>query len=153
MNIKLPVHYRYRDYQVSNGHVEVVEEKFYPIRETECFYWLLNHCDYEVYKTNAPFNWDKRSIKVGKTSLKPKYSPCKKTALRSFKARKRWQCHYAKRTLERSIHLIKMLDDVDLLETKTNYGSNYAKMGKPEKVVDFNPFNANGITFEDFMEM
>lgn len=147
----LPVHYRYIDATRNSGTVEITECKFYPIRETAHFYWLLDASDYEMYNAGVNWHWDKRAIRVGKRSMKPKYSPCKKIALNSFKARKRWQCYHAKRALTRSIHLLKKLNDIELLETVNFYGTEYANMGIADKVIDFDPFN-EGIRFEDFIE-
>lgn len=83
-----PVHYRYSDYSFAEG-VEVKVSKFYPIRETPCFYIVID--EFEKHMKKVSNGREPRTRRVSKDGLRRYCYPTKQEALNSFKARKRSQ--------------------------------------------------------------
>ncbi|QZI93307.1 hypothetical protein SIPHO075v1_p0084 [Vibrio phage PS65A.1] len=96
---ELPIHYRYFDTVCETG-VVIVEQKFYPIRETPCFYFVLDEFNYKIH--TAGNDRSDHAKRVGKNSTRSKCYPTKELALNSFLIRKRKQAIHAKRALART---------------------------------------------------
>ncbi len=74
----LPVHYRYDDYMYEDG-VEVMVRRFYPVRETPCFYMVIDHWSMMIQK-RIPDRKPK-TRRVSKDSLRRFCYPTKEEAL------------------------------------------------------------------------
>lgn len=85
---EFPTHYRYDDYAHEDG-VEVRVREFYPIRETPCFYIIVD--EFEKHMMNMQTGREPRTKRVSKDGLRRSCYPSKEQALKSFKARKRSQ--------------------------------------------------------------
>lgn len=88
----LPVHYRYDDYMYEDG-VEVMVRRFYPVRETPCFYMVIDHWSMMIQK-RIPDRKPK-TRRVSKDSLRRFCYPTKEEALHSYKKRKLSQIGHA----------------------------------------------------------
>ena len=107
----LPVHYRYKDAVTEKG-LMLVEYRFYPIRETECFYFILNEWQYKLYKRGV-VKFEKDVKRVSKSGLRRKCYPSQAEALQSYKARKRSQLHHATDALNRAKLALKSLEEIE----------------------------------------
>lgn len=92
-----PVHYRYKDGVDPKG-LLLIEERFYPIRETACFYFILPEWQYNLYKYGNG-NFEKRAKRVSKDGLRRKCYPSKEQAFESYKIRKQKQLWHAKNAI------------------------------------------------------
>ncbi|TKB53278.1 hypothetical protein [Ferrimonas aestuarii] len=90
----LPVHYRFTDSVRSDG-LYLVESKWYPVRETECCYYLVD--EHSKRMLNVGNNWFGRPQKrVIKGALRSFAHPDRDMAFQSYLARKRSQAWHAK---------------------------------------------------------
>lgn len=119
----LPVHYRYKD-AVDHTGLLLVEETFYPIRETECFYFILPEWQFNQYKLGNG-NYEKRAKRVSKNGVRRKCYPSKEQALESYKIRKNKQLWHAKNAINvatLAIGKLSEIKDPDELES-TQYSN------------------------------
>jgi hypothetical protein len=117
----LPVHYRYFDSACETG-VIIVEQKFYPIRETECFYFILEEFDWNLHKGGV--DRSKYATRVRKGSRVSKCYPSKERALNSFLIRKQKQALHAKRTLKRVEIILSNRDKIKPENLHETFGFN-----------------------------
>ncbi|AUR82294.1 hypothetical protein NVP1022O_82 [Vibrio phage 1.022.O._10N.286.45.A10] len=117
---KLPIHYRYYDTVCQTG-VVIVEQKFYPIRETPCFYFVLGEFDYKLHV--AGNDRSHHAKRVGKNSTRSKCYPTKELALNSFFIRKRKQAIHAKRALKQTEIILTNEELIKPENFKRVYGS------------------------------
>lgn len=96
----LPIHYRYKD-AVDHTGLLLVEEKFYAIRETECFYFILPEWQYKIYERGV-INYAKKAKRVSKNGIRRKCYPSKEQALESYLIRKERQIQHANDALNRA---------------------------------------------------
>lgn len=92
LNKGMPVHYRYDDYMLEKG-VEVRVRKFYPVRETPCFYMVID--EFENHMKNATTDRKLKTKRVSKDGLRRHCYPTKEQALHSYKKRKLSQIGHA----------------------------------------------------------
>lgn len=92
LNKGMPVHYRYDDYMLEEG-VEVRVSKFYPVRETPCFYMVIN--EFENQMKSVTTGRELRTKRVSKDGLRRYCYPTKEQALHSYKKRKLSQIGHA----------------------------------------------------------
>lgn len=100
-----PIHYRYRESVEPEG-IIVIEDRFFPIRETEHFYWVLPSWQYRVFKNGCMPSYAKNAKKVSKNGIRRKCYPSKEKAMESFLIRKRKQIAHAKRALDLATKVI-----------------------------------------------
>ena len=110
--MELPIHYRYRD-AVDHTGLLLVEERFYPIRETEFFYFILPELQYKIYSTGNMQSYAKTAKRVSKDGLRRKCYPSKEQAFKSYLIRKRKQMWHAKDALNRANLAIEKLSSID----------------------------------------
>ncbi len=106
----LPVHYRYTDSVDAEGLI-LVEHKFYPIRETECFYFILPKWEHNLY-INGQISRADRAKRVSKSGRVRKCYPTKEEAFESYKIRKNKQLWHAQNALNIATLASLMLEDV-----------------------------------------
>ena len=120
--VNFPIHYRYKD-AVDHTGLLLVEEKFYPIRETECFYFILPEWQYNLYERGL-IDYGKRASRVSKKGLRRKCYPSKEQAFESYLIRKKRQIWHANDALNRAKLAIERLstiespDDLEVSEYK-----------------------------------
>ena len=107
LNKGMPVHYRYDDYMLEEG-VEVRVRKFYPIRETPCFYMVID--EFENHMKNVTKGRELRTRRVSKDSLRRYCYPTKKEALHSYKKRKLSQLGHAELAISKASQALKALE-------------------------------------------
>lgn len=112
--IDMPIHYRYKD-SVDHSGLLLVEEKFYPIRETNCFYFILNEWQYEMHKRGVA-GFEKRAKRVSKNGLRRKCYPTKEAAFDSYLIRKKKQIWHATDALNRAKLAIEKLSTIESLD-------------------------------------
>jgi len=88
----LPIHYRYDDY-ISEDGIEVRVRRLYPVRETPCFYMVIDHWSMLIQKRNP--DRIPKTRRVSKDSMRRFCYPTKKEALHSYKKRKLSQIGHA----------------------------------------------------------
>lgn len=110
----MPVHYRYKD-AVDHTGLLLVEEKFYPVRETDCFYFILPEWQYNMYKrgNGNPESLAKRAKRVSKNGLRRKCYPSKEQAFESYLIRKKKQIWHANDALNRAKLAIEKLSAIE----------------------------------------
>lgn len=113
INKNLPIHYRYESHSNPNG-VIIKLRKFYPVRETECFYFVVN--SYEVLDNGNLIYVDPKTRRVSKKSYAGYCFPTKKQALESFKARQVKRVWHAEYSLALASQALLVLDQVDVGE-------------------------------------
>lgn len=96
-----PIHYRYRD-AVDHTGLLLIEERFYPIRETKCFYFILPEWKYNIYKRGSMQGYAKTARRVSKKGLRRKCYPSKEQAFESYLIRKKKQIWHANDALNRA---------------------------------------------------
>lgn len=99
----LPVHYRYEDYITYEG-VEIRLNKFYAVRETPCFYFVID--EWAKVLSNP------RQRRVSKDSLRRHCYPCKDQALHSYKMRKKSQIRHNELALAKANAALNALNDI-----------------------------------------
>lgn len=117
INKNLPTHYRYNNYGSEEG-VKVRVSKFYPVRETECFYYVVGENQLLQNGTHT-YSKNPKLRRVGKNSLKGYCFPTKKQALESFKARQNsrvWHANYSLAIAEQSLLVLGNIDPGDFDE-------------------------------------
>jgi len=121
-----PIHYRYSDYSFSDG-IEVKVSKFYPIRETTCFYIVIDELERQMQKITKERK--PRTRRVSKNGLRRYCYPTKQEAINSYKARKRSQIRHCELALETAKQAIKGLETPS--ETP-GYIQDCIKVGRPD---------------------
>ncbi len=117
----LPVHYRYDSYASSEG-VKIKLSRYYPVRETECFYFVIE-------EWQALIN-DPKQKRVGKNSLRKYCYPTMKDALESFKARQNSRIWHANYSLAMANQSLLVLENTEVGEFEE------LKVGLPEFLQD-----------------
>jgi len=105
-NGDMPIHYRYEDYATESG-LEIKVSKFYPVRETRCFYFVTNEWENESWIKNPS------QRRVSKDSMRRYCYPTKKEALHSYKMRKRSQIQHAEFALAKAERALSKLEHTD----------------------------------------
>lgn len=100
----LPIHYRYNDCVHEKG-LNITISRFYPVRETRCFYFVVNEYDAKAWVTNP------KERRVSKDALRRYCYPTKKEALHSFKMRKKSQIWHAEFALAKASASLITLQD------------------------------------------
>ena len=127
LNKGMPVHYRYDDYMYEEG-VEVRVKKFYPIRETPCFYMVID--EFENHMASVTTGRKLRTKRVSKDGVRRYCYPTKEQALHSYKKRKLSQIGHAELAIAKATQAIKALDEnKSILE---NQGFDILKCGRPD---------------------
>jgi len=112
-----PVHYRYDDYMYKDG-VEVKVSKFYPIRETRCFYLVINQ--FENNLKDITKGRELRTKRVSKDGVRRYCYPTKQEALHSYKKRKLAQIGHAELAMAKAQQVLfaikDKVDDFDNLD-------------------------------------
>jgi hypothetical protein len=115
---KFPVHYRYTEGVREDG-LYLTEHRYYPVRETACFYFIVPEWQWRVMNVVSY----KAKKRVSKDSVSRFCYPSKKDALRSFKARKRSQLRHAEAALDTATAALKFLDKItEVSERELNMG-------------------------------
>ncbi len=96
----LPIHYRYDDYAYENG-LEIKVSKFYPTRETEHCYFVINEWEKHLIKIGGD-RLKARQRRVLKNSLRRYCYPTKDEALHSYKKRKEAQIRHCEFSLAKA---------------------------------------------------
>jgi len=99
----LPVHYRYDDYALASG-LEIRVNKFYPVRETKCCYFVISKWQQVL---NNP-----RQRRVLKGALRGYCHPTMEAALYSYKKRKEAQIRHNEFALAKASRALAALKDV-----------------------------------------
>lgn len=111
---EFPVHYRYSDCASKEG-VKVKVSRFYPVRETPCFYIVID--EFEKHIQSVTKGRKPRTRRVSKDSLRRYCYPSKAEALRSYKKRKETQirhCEYSLAIAKQALYgLDKLKDNTD----------------------------------------
>lgn len=131
-----PIHYRYKD-AVSGDGLLLVEERFYPIRETKCFYFVLNDWQYRMYKAGQG-SYKKMAKRVSKNGRVRKCYPTQKLAMHSYLERKRKQIWHAEDALNRARFALSVLDknsEYDKLDD--TFYDRCKLIGKPEFINEY----------------
>ncbi len=106
LNKGMPVHYRYNDHVTEEG-LDIRVTKFYPVRETRCFYFVVDEWQNKTWVNN------KRERRVSKDSLRRYCYPTRKEALHSYKKRKQsqiWHAEFALAKAEASINKLQSME-------------------------------------------
>lgn len=136
--MELPIHYRYTDAIGEDGFY-LVEHKFYPIRETECFYFVLPEWKYNVYKNGCMPSYAKTAKRVSKNGLRRKCYPTKKLAMESYLARKRKQVWHAQDALNKARYALSQLsEDSKFSDFEVDkYCGSSALVGRPDFIDEY----------------
>lgn len=131
--VKLPekeTHYRYSDYHYEDG-LMVKLLKFYSVKETECFHYVVDEWDFHNMK-----RWNFEAIlnlgydkfinvrKVGKKALRSYCYQSKALALNSFEKRKMSQLFHAETAISKATLALKKISVMtpDEIGESTNCG-------------------------------
>ena len=114
-----PVHYRYDDYMLEEG-VEIRVRKFYPVRETPCFYMCVD--EFEKHMMNVTTGRKPRTKRVSKDGLRRYCYPTKEQALHSFKKRKLSQIGHAELAIAKAQQAYSAIQSKDSIEDNLNCG-------------------------------
>ena len=106
LNLGMPVHYRYNDSVHEEG-LNIKVSRFYPIRETKCFYFVVEEWQNKSWITT------KIEKRVSKDSLRRYCYPTKKEALHSYKMRKNSQIWHAEFAIAKAQAAILKLESTD----------------------------------------
>lgn len=122
MKCNLPIHYRYTD-SVDQEGLLLVESKLYPIRETKCFYWILDEWNYRSYMRGNKI-FAKMAKRVSKNGVVRRCYPSREEALASYKARKLSQLQHARNAIDIATLAVKSLSGVKSPSelSDSNYG-------------------------------
>ena len=126
----LPTHYRYSNYGSEDG-VTVKLSRFYPIRETECFYYVVSE-NTLIQDGSRTYSENPKLTKIGKDSLRGYCHITKERALKSFKVRQNhriWHANYSLAIAEQSLLVLDQIEAGDF---------DYLDVGKPEFFNDVN---------------
>lgn len=96
-NAKFPVHYRYKD-GVSPQGLLLIEQTFYPIKETPCFYFVLPEWSYNLYMRGIG-DYGKQARRVSKNGVRRYCYPSREQAFESYKIRKNKQLWHAQNAI------------------------------------------------------
>jgi hypothetical protein len=107
---KLPVHYRYDDYMLEGG-VGIRVRKFYPLRETPCFYMVVNEFENKMLKITK--GRSPKTKRVSKNGVRRYCYPSKEQALHSYKKRKLSQIRHAELSLAKANQALFALKDLN----------------------------------------
>ena len=111
INKNLPTHYRYNTHESEDG-VTIRVSKFYPVRETECFYYVVGQNQLLKGETRT-YSKEPKLRRVGKNCLRGYCFPSKKLALKSFKARQNSRIWHAKYSLSVANQSLLVLDKIE----------------------------------------
>ena len=120
--VKLPdkeTHYRYSDYHYEDG-LRVKLSKFYSVKETDCFCYVVDEWDYSKMKSwnfDALLKLDFDAFinvrKVGKKAIRSYCHESKDLALNSFIKRKEMQLFHAKTATSKATLALKKLAGIE----------------------------------------
>jgi hypothetical protein len=122
---EFPVHYRYTEAVHEDG-LYLYEHKYYPVRETACFFFIVPEWQYR----NKVIEY-KAKKRVSKDGLRRFCYPSKEDALRSFKARKRSQIMHAQDAVSRAKASLKYLDKITIVS------ESHLNMGRPQFIDNY----------------
>ena len=105
----LPVHYRYIDGMYEYVGLEINCVKYYPIRETKCFYFVVDSFEFSALKRHPSRKC--RVRKIGKNATRSYCKPTKIEALASFKYRKEKQILLCSQSLNQAKLSLAAIDD------------------------------------------
>ena len=127
---EFPVQYRYIE-EVRGEGLYLIEHRYYPTRETACFYFILPEWQWQHL---GVINYIAKK-RVSKDSWARFCYPSKKDALRSFKARKRSQLRHAQEALNKAAASLEFLDKITVVDERE------LKMGRPSFIDDYTCYN------------
>ena len=127
LNKEMPVHYRYDDCMLEDG-VEVRVRKLYPVRETPCFYMVID--EFENHMKNVTTSRKLKTKRVSKDGLRRHCYPTKEQALNSYKKRKLSQIGHAELAIAKATQVLKALESNKL--TLENKGFDTLDCGRPD---------------------
>ena len=107
----LPVHYRYDSYPSKEG-VTIKVSKFYPVRETSCFYLVVGQ-EQVITGTTRTYSENPKLRRVSKNAFTGYCAPTKERALESFKARQNSRVWHAQYSLAIANQALLVLDKID----------------------------------------
>lgn len=119
------IHYRYTEYVDQDG-LYLRESRFYPVRETPCFYHVVDEWDWKHIQTGAKKVGKTR--KVSKNGVRRFCYPSKEQALSSYKARKTSQAQHAMDALNRAESALVFLNGIKTVDDETLNMGKYAFM-------------------------
>ena len=106
--MSLPILYRFYEDTSSDG-VNICIQKFYAIRETKCFYFVVDGFEKSCLEVDK--NYDCKARKVGKNAARSYCHTSKEAALTSFVIRKRAQVKHAKLAIATSEQISNFFSD------------------------------------------
>lgn len=134
---KFPVHYRYEDGVMQEG-VVLIEKKFYPIRETTHFYFVLEEWEWKIYKNGVINSYEKKAKRVSKNGRVRKCYPSKELAMQSYIARKKAQAMHAQDALDRAKYALQHLNEQSNFDDLKNSKYQTCKLlGRPDFVDNY----------------